>query len=499
MRLASHASLFALVIILTSALGFLREIIIARTFGASLEMDCFIVAFAIVSFIGAILSPQTMQTMFMPTYQDAMSRTPSSANEIINNIAGLLFIVLGIGTIVGYMLAPYIVKTLMPGFNDDQIHLTKELMRTMMPLVLIYGMASLGHAVCNSHKQFVLPLSSQTLNNITLLALLLLIPIHSVHTLAVYHLVGGIIAGIVLLIAYMRLIPNRRMNYKNRSHWEAIVATWPLLILAFIDQAALLLPRSFASLLEHGDITALNYGFRLITLPVAIIAMAIASVLFPIIINHVRELPGKTSGAIHMGTYMLLFCLCPIGALMAIESMSIVDLFFSSGSFDADAVKATASCLTYYAIGIPGFGYLLFLNRIYCAHRRYWHYVYANLAAFVALIIASFILIKTMGHDGIALAFTLYCYLACVLLILGMQRFSPTKLINPSTLLRIAASIGIGSLTLCVWETKNLWTLIAESALFTAAYSASLWLLRDGELRIILTHLGIYKPAATES
>lgn len=499
MRLASHASLFALVIIITSALGFFREIIIARTFGASLEMDCFIVAFAIVSFIGAILSPQTMQTMFMPTYQDAMSRTPSSANEIINNIAALLFIVLGIGTIAGYVLAPYIVKALMPGFSDDQIHLTKELMRTMMPLVLIYGIASLGHAVCNSHKQFVLPLSSQTLNNVTLLVLLFLLPIHSVHTLAVYHLAGGLVAGIVLLIAYIRLIPNRRINTKNKTHWEAIAATWPLLILAFIDQAALLLPRSFASLLEHGDITALNYGFRLITLPVAIIAMAIASVLFPIIINHVRDLPGKTSGAIHMGTYMLLFCLCPIGALMAIESMAVVHLFFSSGSFDADAVKATASCLTYYAIGIPGFGYLLFLNRIYCAHRRYWHYVYANLIAFAALIIASYALISPMGHNGIALAFTLYCYLACILLIMGMQRFSPTKLINLFTLLRITASIGIASLTLCLWDAGTLWVLILESALFTVSYALSLWLLRDAELRTILLHLGILKPVAEQS
>ena len=491
MRAAKHASFFALAIIITSMLGFVREIIVARTFGASLEMDCFIVAFAIVSFIGAILSPQTMQTMFMPAYQDELKRGPTSASEIINNTGLMLLYILGLGTLLGYLLAPYIVKTLMPGFTDEQIHLTKHLMRIMMPLVLIYGMASLGHALCNSHKQFVLPLSSQTLNNVTLLVLLFLVPIDSVYSLAWYHLYGGMAAGILLFITYFKLVPNRRTNPHNRAHIAAFKATWPLLILAFIDQAAMLLPRSFGSLLEHGDITALNYGFRLITLPVAIIAMAIASVLFPTIINQVRDLPGKSSGAIRMGTSMLLLCLTPISVLMCIENVAIVDLFFASNSFDAEAVRKTASSLRYYALGIMGLGYLLFLNRIYCAYRRYWPYVYANLIAFVMLIALSWLLIGPMGHDGIALAFTLYCYIACIALVIGMRKFSPISLIGLGTLLRIILSTAIASILLWFWKSESILILGAESAAFFLIYITILWVTREPELRTILSHLGI--------
>lgn len=491
MRSASHASLFALVIILTSGLGFIREIIIARTFGASLEMDCFIVAFAIVSFIGAILSPQTVQTMFMPSYQDTLKHSPERAGILINNISKLLMTILVAGTLLGYLLAPYIVKVLMPGFTLEQIHLTKHLIRIMMPLVILYGMASVGHALCNSHKRFVLPLSSQTMNNITLLGLLLFVPIQSVSTLAWYHLFGGIVAGLILLIAYFRLVPNRRTDSSDHTYIKALKASWPLLILALLDQAAQLLPRSFGSLLEHGDITALNYGFRLITLPVAIIAMAIASVLFPTIIDHVRNKSTEDSEAIRLGTAMLLFSLSPIAILMCVENHAIVHLFFSSKSFDAEAVGKTASALRYYAIGIVGFGYLLLLNRIYCAHHRYWPYVHANLAAFAILIISALLLISPMGHNGIALAFTLYCYTACMILLIGMRRFSTLHFPAWGSMIRIVLSLAVASLVLWQCKADNLFMLAAESCLFIATYAASLWLMRDPLLRAILKQLGI--------
>lgn len=499
MRAASHASLFALVIIVTSLLGFAREIVIARTFGASLEMDCFIVAFAIVSFIGAIISPQTMQTMFMPHYQDELKLNPYGAAHFFNNIGYVMLLIMGLVTLCGYILAPYIVKTLMPGFTSEQIHLSKHLIRIMMPLVPIYGMASLGHALCNAHKRFVLPLSSQTLNNVVLLLLLFLVPIDSVYTLAWYHLIGGTMTGAVLLYAYFKLVPDRTLDLGNKAYIQAFNATWPLLIIAFIDQAAMLLPRSFGSLLEHGDITALNYGFRLILLPVAIIAMAIASVLFPTIIEHVRNNPEQGSSAIGMGTALLLFCLTPISVLMCIESNIIIQLFFGGSNFDAVAVAKTASSLHYYALGIVGLGYLLFLNRIYCAYRRYWPYVRANLLGFAILVIASTLLLKPMGRDGIALAFTIYSYVVCTLLVFGMRDFSAVSIIKTGTILRILLSLAVASLPLYLISASNIGEVAAECALFAITYGAILWLSRDPMLRSIIDYLQASRSIAAKN
>lgn len=489
MRASTQAGLFAAVIILTSGLGFLREIIVARTFGTSMEMDCFIVAFAIVSFIGAVLSPQTMQTMFMPAYQDEMLRSPTHASEIANNVAISLLLLLLAGTLAGYILAPYIVKVLMPGFNNQQIHLTKELIRTMIPLVTLYGIASLGHAICNSHKKFVLPLSSQTMNNVTLLGLLLFAPINSVETLAWYHLIGGVVSVVLLLYAYMALVPSLKPNFKNRAHILALHATWPLLFLALVDQAATLLPRSLGSLLEHGDITALNYAYRFITLPVAIIATAIASVLFPTIINHVREEKGHLSGAIHMGTSMLIFCLAPISVFMCLESRAIVELFFSSNNFGNEAVVKTASCLGYYALGIVGFGYLMFLNRIYCAYRLYWAYTTINLIAFIALVGIALWLSPRVGHDGVAIAFAAYSYIACAMLIFHIRRLAGLKLLSTHSILRVICSLAIAAVLLVKWQADSIVLLCLEATAFMIFYGSLLWISKDKELLAIIEYI----------
>ncbi len=475
-------------IVITSVLGLLREVIIARTFGTSLEMDCFIAAFAIVSFIGLILSPQTMQTMFMPSYQDALARSSNSASIFINNIGIFLLVILIIGSLAGYALAPYIVRLIMPGFDGTQITLTKDLMRIMIPLVAIQGMVSLGHALCNAHRQFVYPLSSQALNNLLVLILLFLLPIHSVYTLAWYFIAGGILSAMVPLIAYKKLVPYRTMSRTDHSHLHALYTTWPLLILALIDQSAQLLPRSVASLLEYGDITALNYGFRLIALPVAMIAMAISSVLFPSIIEHVREAPERAIDSIRKGTALLFYCLIPISAVLCIDSKEVVHIIFSSGHFNAAAVEKTSSSLQFYALGILGFGYLMFLNRIYCAYRYYWSYVMATLSAFTILVLLSLSLIKPMGHDGIALAFSLYCYIACAILILRMGRFTYNRIISLKNVLRIFISIALASCLLWQWNTEVLWLFTIKISLFSLLYLIILWLLRDENLRYSYAH-----------
>jgi putative peptidoglycan lipid II flippase len=482
MKTAKHASGYALMVAITSVLGLLREVIVARNFGTSLEMDCFIAAFAIVSFIGYILNPQTMQTMLMPSYLDALARSKQAGSIFINNIGVLLIMILLAGVLVGYIFAPYIVAIAMPGFDQNQILLTQDLLRIMIPLILIQGLVSLGHTLCNAHRHFIYPLTSQILNSLIVLCLLMLLPIDSVYRLAWYYITGASISAIIPLTAYKKLVPYRRVSHSDHSYFYAIHSTWPLLIIALVDQASQLLPRSVASLLESGDITALNYGFRLITLPVSMIAMAISSVLFPSIIEHVREAPERVIDPIRRGTAILFYCLVPISVVMAVDSNSLVHIVFSSGNFNALATERTASSLEYYAFGIVGLGYLMFLNRIYCAYRYYWLYAKATLGAFVLLIILSLALIQPMGHDGIALAFSLYCYFTCVILILCMRRFTTTQIISIATLTRITISTAIAAAILWQWHTDSFWPFITKVSLFTVLYASGLWVSRDPNL-----------------
>lgn len=489
MRVASQAGYFALIVALTSLLGFVREIIIARHFGLSSQMDCFISAFAIVSFVAAIFSPQTFQPMFMPAYRDALQKNKIEASILSNNMALLLSLIMLIIAGTLYMLAPYIVRIVLPGFSSEKLHLTSQLVRMMCPIVATSGLISLTHAICNSHQQFHYPVCTQTINNLLVISLLILIPIQSVNSLATYYIYGNLLGFCLLVFAYFHFTSSPQINLRHRHYLDNISLTWPLFIVAFIDQSAIFLPRSFASTLAHGDITALGYAYRLTTLSVSILAAAIISVLFPRIIAHVRDLPERALATIRVVSNLLLYCLLPVAIFTFSESRAIVSVLFSSRQFNESAVNHTASALSFYSLGILGLGYNLFLNRVYAAYGAYWAYVKLSILAFIGLFGLISVCIELLQYRGIALAFSLASCMLSAALYLNLRRFGLKRVISYHSLLNLAISSLLTLLLLIYLPDTSLLLLGMKAALYLASFYAILWMLRDAALQNIVKEL----------
>lgn len=489
MKIASQAGFIALIVALTSLLGFVREVIIARHFGLSSQMDCFISAFAIVSFISAIFSPQTLQPMFMPAYRDALQKNTNEASVLSNNMALILLLLMLLIAAFLYILSPVIVRLILPGFSSEKLHLTSELIRVMLPIVATSGLISLTHALCNSHQQFLYPVCTQTMNNLLVISLLIFIPVHSVNTLASYYVYGNLLACMMLLIAYLHFVSSFRINLNQRHYLDNLSLTWPLLIVALIDQSAIFLPRSFASTLEHGDITSLGYAFRLITLPVSILAAAIVSVLFPRIIAHVRHSPELALATIRVVSHLLLYCLLPVTIFTFSESHAIISVLFSSQQFNEMAVNHTAAALSFYSLGILGLGYNLFLNRVYAAYGAYTTYVKFSLLAFVCLFGLISICIEFLHYKGIALAFSLASCGLSAALYYHLHRFNLKRVISYHSLLNLAVSSLITSQILVYVPNTSLSLLGMKAVLFVTGFYAVLWVLRDAALQNIVNEL----------
>lgn len=489
MKIASQAGVFALIVALTSLLGFIREVIIARHFGLSSQMDCFISAFAIVTFVAAIFSPQTFQPMFMPAYKDALKKGGTQANILCNNMALLLLLLMLLITAFMYIFAPYMVRMILPGFTTEKLHLTAHLLQLMLPIVATSGLISLAHALCNSHQQFLYPVCTQTINNLLVISLLIFIPIQSVNSLATYYVYGNLLSCIMLIFAYFHFTSSPQINLRHRHYLDNISLTWLLLIVAMIDQSAIFLPRSFASTLAHGDITALGYAFRLITLPVSILAAAIVSVLFPRIIAHVRDTPERALATIRVASNLLLYCLLPVTIFTFSESRAIVSVLFSSRQFNEVAVNHTATALSFYSLGILGLGYNLFLNRVYAAYGAYWTYVKFSILAFIGLFGLMSVGIELLQFRGIALAFSLASCTLSAALTLNLRRFGLKRVISYHSLLNLAISSLLTLLLLIYLPDTSLPLLGAKAAIYLASFYAILWVLRDAALQNIVKEL----------
>ncbi|MFQ5521893.1 MAG: lipid II flippase MurJ, partial [Candidatus Methylomirabilia bacterium] len=138
-------------------LGFLRDVVIAHAFGAGLTTDAFFVAFRIPNLFRRLLAEGALSAALIPVFTEFLTlRSRDEFNRMFRSIAGVFLVALCAVTVLGVLLAPWLVRLLAPGFTADaeQAGLASSLTRVMFPYLILVGLATLAMGVLNAHRRF---------------------------------------------------------------------------------------------------------------------------------------------------------------------------------------------------------------------------------------------------------------------------------------------------------------------------------------------------------
>src|SRR5436853_6060673 len=98
-------------------LGYLRDFIIARAFGASLASDAFFVAFRSPNLLRRLFAEGAFSQAFVPVHAEYKTRQGEHATrELVDRVASVLTAALLVVTVLGVVFAPFIVYVSAPGF-----------------------------------------------------------------------------------------------------------------------------------------------------------------------------------------------------------------------------------------------------------------------------------------------------------------------------------------------------------------------------------------------
>ena len=103
--------------LLSRILGFVRDLVVARTFGADAGTDAFFVAFKIPNFLRRLFAEGAFSMAFVPVFSEY--RTQRGFAELkcfVNDVAGTLGAVLLGVTVLGVLGAPLVIMLFAPGF-----------------------------------------------------------------------------------------------------------------------------------------------------------------------------------------------------------------------------------------------------------------------------------------------------------------------------------------------------------------------------------------------
>src|ERR671923_2187256 len=177
-------------------LGFVRDMVVARAFGAGPITDAFFVAFRIPNILRRLLAEGALSTAVIPVFTEyASTRSRDDFRRLLRAILGAALLVLGATAVLGILTTPWIVRAIAPGFATDpaQERLVVLLTRLMFPYVVLVGLAALAMGALNAEHRFFAAALGPAVLNVGMIAGVLLLAAHMKPPIAALAL--GVLAG----------------------------------------------------------------------------------------------------------------------------------------------------------------------------------------------------------------------------------------------------------------------------------------------------------------
>ena len=154
---------------LSRVLGFIRDAVVARVFGAGAAMDAFVVAFRLPNLLRRIFAEGAFSQAFVPVLAEyRQNQSPENTQRLVQHVAGMLSFVLCIVTAIGVLAAPVVIWLTASGLNDGtRFDLAVSLLRVVFPYILLISLSSFVGSILNTYSQFSIPAFTPVLLNIS--------------------------------------------------------------------------------------------------------------------------------------------------------------------------------------------------------------------------------------------------------------------------------------------------------------------------------------------
>jgi len=415
---------------LSRILGLVRDMVIARFFGASMATDAFFVAFRIPNTLRRLFAEGALTVSFIPVLKEAQVRQGhAEAKRISDIVFTFLSIILAFVVIAGILLAPIIVKLIAPGFTSpDKYELTVYLTRIIFPYIFLICIVAFAMGVLNSVGRFAAPAAAPVLLNISIIfsAIALSPCFHQpVVALSVGVLAGGVLQ-VLLQIPSMKkegYLPSINFDLKHPALKKLLLLMAPALFGIAVYQLNVFVSTIIASFLPEGSVSYLYYADRFFQLPLGIFVISLATAILPTMSDQVASNRlDDMRNSIVFSMKVIFFVTLPAAAGLYAVSIPVFSLFFQRGEFDYSTTVKTAQALQFYALGLWAIGGVKITVPAFYAMQDMKTPVKAAFFAFIANIVLSLVLMGPLQHGGLALATSLSSLLNFVLLLVIIRK-----------------------------------------------------------------------------
>jgi putative peptidoglycan lipid II flippase len=439
---ARSAGIVSIAVMFSRVLGLVRETIFARLFGAGFLYDAFVVAFKIPNILRDLFAEGALSAAFVKVFTDyQINKTEIEAWRLAALVFNVLAVVMSVITVIGILIAPYVVPLLASGFEPEKAALAVTLTQIMFPFILLVALAALAMGVLNTKGKFGVPASASTAFNIfSIIAGVSLAYWLSGGTweasadktivasdaaqwaiigMAIGTLVGGAAQLFIqvpsLLRVGFRFSP--LLSFTDPGVKRVMRLMGPAIIGTSAVQIKVLVDVFVVSGIEGGQ-SWLSFSFRLMQFPIGLFGVAIGTAAIPALSRLASQHNTPAFRSTLTDAMKLVFLMTiPAACGLVVLGEPIIRLIYQGGPFTANDTNMVAWSLAAYSIGLAGYAAIKVLSPSFYALDDAKTPMYVSLVSIALHAPTSFGLMYLLsgvgvsperpngfGHVGVALA-----------------------------------------------------------------------------------------------
>ena len=341
---------------ISAILGLIRDRLLAGRFGAGLELDVYFAAFRIPDFVYNILILGGLIVAFLPLFAEYFSKNKNEVWQMTNYILNAFLIFILAISFILFLLTPWFIKWLFPGFGPAHYKLAVPLIRLLFLSPIFFGISNLLSGILQYFQRFFIYSLTPILYNLGIIFGILFLTPH----FGIFGVGMGVVFGAFLHMAIQ--IPTARncgFSYKFLLNFEypAIKRIFKLMVPRVLGVAAqqinLIVITAIASTITSGSIVIFSISNNFQSLPVGIIGASFAVAIFPTLSRFFAENRKKEFLENFSSIFrQILVFVIPISILIFLSRNQIIEILYLTGKFGLEDAKLTSACLGIFAFSI---------------------------------------------------------------------------------------------------------------------------------------------------
>lgn len=420
-------------------LGLVRDFVYANYFVMGSSMDAFLVAFRIPNLMRRLSAEGAFSLAFIPVLTEYKEqRSEAELKDLINHVAGMLTVILFIVSLVAVVAAPILMMVFAPGFEtklDAEPELATYLLRITAPYMLFISLAAFFSSILNCFGNFAVPAFTPVLLNVVMISAAIFWSPHleqPVEALAWGVFIGGLAQALFQLPYLQRLGLMPRFSFK-KGH-EGVSRILKLMAPALVGSSAaqlnITINTMIASLLASGSISWLYFSDRFVEFPLALIGVAMGTVILPKLSgDHANEKGGDFGKTMDWAMRLSVLVSIPATIGLIVLAVPILATVIDNGVNGWRDVEMASLSLMTYALGLPAFIMVKVLAPGFYSRQDTRTPVKIGLIAIAVNIVCNLAIVLPwykLGyigpHAGLALSTAISGFVNAGLLLLGLRK-----------------------------------------------------------------------------